>query len=97
MNKFIMLKEARVIDPRLSTIVEGDYYLINVSQIIWIHPKPLKDRTLVELRFDDGSTLNVLNSKEEILEMMVLKPWWKNLIDAIRWTFIKSKQRRRYV
>ena len=92
MNKFIMLKEARIMSTRLSTVVEGDYYLINVSQIIWIHPKPLNDRTLVELRFEDGSTLNVLNSKEEILEMMVLKPWWKNLIDAIKWTFIKSNK-----
>lgn len=91
MNKFIMLKEAVISKKIKLSILEGDYYLINVSQIIWIHPIYLKNAKYVELRFEDGSTLKVLNSKEEILEMMVLKPWWKNLIDAIRWIFIKSK------
>lgn len=91
MNKFIMLKEAIISKKIKLSILEGDYYLINVSQIIWIHPICLKNAKYVELRFEDGSTLKVLNSKEEILEMMVLKPWWKNLIDAIRWIFIKSK------
>lgn len=90
MNKFIMLKEAIISKKTNLSIFEGDYYLINVSQIIWIHPIYLKNAQYVELRFEDGSTLKVLNSKEEILEMMVLKPWWKNLIDAIRWTFIKK-------
>lgn len=91
MNKFIMLKEAIISKKTNLPVFEGDYYLINVSQIIWIHPIYLKNAKYVELRFEDGSTLKVLNSKEEILEMMVLKPWWKNLIDAIRWIFIKSK------
>lgn len=90
MNKFIMLKEAFI--NKDNSILEGDYYLINVSQIIWIHPKYLKNAKYVELRFEDGSTLTVMNSKEEILEMMVLKPWWKNIIDAIRWIFIRKKK-----
>jgi len=97
MNKFIMLKEIKIAynkkDMLWNIPEEGDYYLINVSQIIWIHPISNKEAgySYVELRFEDGSHLCVKNSKDEILEMMLLKPWWKNLIDGIKWLFIKKK------
>ena len=95
MNKFIMLKSIELSGVRI--LWEGDYYLVNVSQIIWIHPDKARNPQgkiipIVHIRFEDGSTLDVLNSKEEILEMMVLKPWWKNLIDAFRWLFIRKNK-----
>lgn len=94
MNKFIMLKTIELDGVRI--IWEGDYYLVNVSQIIWIHPDKARDShnqiiPIVHIRFEDGSTLDVLNSKDEILEMLILKPWWKNLIDFFKWIFIRKK------
>lgn len=94
MNKFIMLKTIELDGVR--TLWENDYYLINVSQIIWIHPDKARDSRnriipIVHIRFEDGSTLDVLNSKDEILEMLILKPWWKNLIDFFEWIFIRKK------
>ena len=90
-----MLKSL-IVDSNELYLQEGDYYLINVSEIIWIHPKKIVTRNdykiidAVEVRFEDGSTLYVKNSKDEILEMMILKPWWKNLIDFFKWIFIKK-------
>lgn len=93
-----MLKEIKLTWNKKKTKcnipVEGDYYLINVSQIIWVHPIINKEMNYnyVEIRFEDGSTLTVKNSKDEILEMMILKPWWKNLIDFFKWIFIKKRR-----
>lgn len=95
MNKFILLKTVELDEGRNRILWEGDFYMINVSQIIWIHPEKVNSDSghlvdIVSIRFEDGSTLDVLNSKEEILEMLVLKPWWKNLIDFVRWIFIRK-------
>ena len=96
MNKFIMLKTIELDVDGVRILWENDYYLINVSQIIWIHPDKARDShnqiiPIVHIRFEDGSTLDVLNSKDEILEMLILKPWWKNLIDFFKWIFIRKK------
>lgn len=95
-----MLKSVQLTEDRCAILWEDDYYLINVSQIIWIHPEVVRlkatyekiTREIVQIRFEDGSTLDVLNSKDEILEMLILKPWWKNLIDFIKWLFIKKRR-----
>lgn len=89
MNKFIMLRSLKW-NANKNSWDESDYYLINVSQIIWIHPTI--NENIVELKFEDGSLLHVKNSKEEILEMMILKPWWKDLINFFRWIFIKKEK-----
>lgn len=69
--------------------IHGRRYLINVSQIIWIEESmPAKD--LLQLRFEDGSTLTVHNT-QEIVEMLVLKPWQMNLFNFFRWLFRKKK------
>lgn len=69
--------------------IHGRRYLINVSQIIWIEESmPAKD--LLQMRFEDGSTLTVHNT-QEIVEMLVLKPWQMNLFNFFRWLFRKKK------
>lgn len=68
--------------------IHGRQYLINVSQIIWIEYSLDNTRVLM-LRFEDGSTLTVKYTKE-IIEMLVLKPWWMNIYNAIKWLFRKK-------
>lgn len=68
--------------------IHGRRYLINVSQIIWIEESmPVND--LLQLRFEDGSTLTIHNTKE-VFEMLVLKPWWMNIYNAVKWLFRKK-------
>jgi len=68
--------------------IHGRQYLINVSQIIWIEYS-LDDTRVLMLRFEDGSTLTIKYTKE-IIEMLVLKPWWMNIYNAIKWLFRKK-------
>ena len=68
--------------------IHGRQYLINVSQIIWIEYS-LDDTKVLRLRFEDGSTLTIKYTKE-IIEMLVLKPWWMNIYNAIKWLFRKK-------
>lgn len=68
--------------------IHGRQYLINVSQIIWIEYL-LDDTNVLMLRFEDGSTLTIKYTKE-IIEMLVLKPWWMNIYNAIKWLFRKK-------
>ncbi len=68
--------------------IHGRQYLINVSQIIWIEYS-LDDTKVLMLRFEDGSTLTIKYTKE-IIEMLVLKPWWMNIYNAIKWLFRKK-------
>ncbi|MBO4726547.1 MAG: hypothetical protein J5598_03040 [Clostridia bacterium] len=59
-----------------------------MSQIIWIEESmPVND--LLQLRFEDGSTLTIHNTKE-VFEMLVLKPWWMNIYNAVKWLFRKK-------
>lgn len=68
--------------------IHGRQYLINVSQIIWIEYS-LDNSKVLMLRFEDGSTLTIKYTKE-IIEMLVLKPWWMNIYNAIKWLFRKK-------
>ncbi len=99
MNKFIILKTIKPSIDDSEIAYEDSYYIINVSQVVWIHPKKYKSPKLdvyydcSVMKFSDGSKLVVKHSNEEILTMMLLKPWWKNLIDAIRMLFIKKHKK----
>lgn len=68
--------------------IHGRRYLINVSEIVWIEEGISTDKVL-HIRFEDGSTLTIRNTKE-IIEMLVLKPWWMNIYNAIKWVFRKK-------
>lgn len=68
--------------------MHGRRYLINVSQIIWIEEGVSTDK-LLHLRFEDGSMLTIRNTKE-VFEMLVLKPWWMNIYNAVKWLFRKK-------
>ena len=68
--------------------IHGRQYLINVSQIIW-NEYSLDDTKVLRLRFEDGSTLTIKYTKE-IIEILVLKPWWMNIYNAIKWLFRKK-------
>lgn len=70
--------------------IHGRRYLINVSEIVWIE-ESMPDRGLLKMRFEDGSTLTVHNTKE-ILEMLILKPWQMNLLNFFRWLFKGGKR-----
>ena len=69
--------------------IHGRKYLVNVSQIIYIEHSMPED-SLLQLRFEDGSTLTVYNSKE-IYEMLVLKPWQMNILNFFRWLWKGGK------
>lgn len=81
MNKFIVLREE---DTEIET-------LINVSNICWV--KFIANNKL-HIGFSDGTDNVFLNNGLELTEMLVGRPWYINIFNAVRWLFRKKHQDR---
>lgn len=79
MNKFVVL-ESRAGDT-----------IVNVSQITAIVPKVGCCDTQCVVHFSDGNNITVNYSKVELLEIIIGKPWYINIINAIKMLFKGKK------
>ena len=74
MNKFVVLES------------QAGEIIANVSQITVIVPK-VGDNKKCVVYFSDGNSATVNYSKVELLEIIIGKPWYINIINAIKMLF----------
>lgn len=79
MNKFIVLRSWE----------RGTECLVNVANVCWVRKY---DDTRIEIKFSNGPSEIFYNNGLELTEMMVGRPWYINILNAVRWLFHKKRR-----
>lgn len=74
MNKFVILKH------------KDSEYIVNVSQITCIVKH---DESTSKVYLSGGNYVLASCTKTELLEMLVIKPWYVNMYNALKYVFSK--------